>query len=173
VKALLHSTDAVGTPLGIIHAVEEANARQINRFVEKIINRLNNPKGAKIALWGLSFKPNTDDVREAPAYTIIDRLLEVGANISAYDPEAMPNTKSIYGDAIHYANSAYDTLKDADVLIIATEWNEFRKPDFSVLRASLKQPLIFDGRNLFDPETIASEGFEYHSIGRLATGIIS
>jgi UDPglucose 6-dehydrogenase len=173
VKALLHSTDAVGTPLGIIHAVEEANARQINRFVEKIINRLNNPKGAKIALWGLSFKPNTDDVREAPAYTIIDRLLEVGANISAYDPEAMPNTKSIYGDAIHYANSAYDTLKDADVLIIATEWNEFRKPDFSVLRASLKQPLIFDGRNLFDPETIASEGFEYHSIGRLATGITS
>ena len=173
VKALLHSTDAVGTPLGIIHAVEEANARQINRFVEKIINRLNNPKGAKIALWGLSFKPNTDDVREAPAYTIIDRLLEVGANISAYDPEAIPNTKSIYGDAIHYANSAYDTLKDADVLIIATEWNEFRKPDFSVLRASLKQPLIFDGRNLFDPETIASEGFEYHSIGRLATGITS
>jgi UDPglucose 6-dehydrogenase len=173
VKALLHSTDAVGTPLGIIHAVEEANARQINRFVEKIINRLNNPKGAKIALWGLSFKPNTDDVREAPAYTIIDRLLEVGANISAYDPEAIPNTKSIYCDAIHYANSAYDTLKDADVLIIATEWNEFRKPDFSVLRASLKQPLIFDGRNLFDPETIASEGFEYHSIGRLATGITS
>lgn len=173
VKALLHSTDAVGSPLGIIHAVEAANARQINRFVEKIINRLNSAKDAKIALWGLSFKPNTDDVREAPAYTIIDRLLEVGANISAYDPEAMPNTKSIYGDAIHYANSAYDTLKDADVLIIATEWNEFRKPDFSVLRASMKQSLIFDGRNLFDPDSVASEGFEYHSIGRLATGIIS
>ena len=173
VKALLHSTDAVGAPLGNIHAVEAANARQINRFVEKIINRLNSAKDAKIALWGLSFKPNTDDVREAPAYTIIDRLLEVGANISAYDPEAMPNTKSIYGDAIHYANSAYDTLKDADVLIIATEWNEFRKPDFSVLRASMKQSLIFDGRNLFDPDSVASEGFEYHSIGRLATGIIS
>lgn len=173
VKALLHSTDAVGSPLGIIHAVEAANARQINRFVEKIINRLNSAKDAKIALWGLSFKPNTDDVREAPAYTIIDRLLEVGANISAYDPEAMPNTKTIYGDAIHYATSAYDTLKDADVLIIATEWNEFRKPDFSVLRASMKQSLIFDGRNLFDPDSVASEGFEYHSIGRLATGIIS
>jgi UDPglucose 6-dehydrogenase len=173
VKALLHSTDAVGTPLGIIHAVEEANARQINRFVDKIMLRLNNIKSAKIALWGLSFKPNTDDVREAPAYTIIDRLLEAGATISAYDPEAMPNTQAIYADSIHYAHSAYETVKDADVLIIATEWNEFRKPDFSVLRSSMKQHLIFDGRNLFDPDAIAAEGFEYHSIGRLATGLKS
>ncbi len=173
VKALIHSTDAVGTPLGIIHAVEEANARQINRFVDKIINRIVIIKGARIALWGLSFKPNTDDVREAPAYTIIDRLLNEGASIAVYDPEAMPNTKSIYGDSLHYANSAYDAVTDADVLIIATEWNEFRKPDYSILRSSMKQTLIFDGRNLFDPETIASEGFEYHSIGRVATGIKS
>lgn len=173
VKALIHSTDAVGTPLGIIHAVEEANARQINRFVDKIIKRLGMVNNARIALWGLSFKPNTDDVREAPSYTIIDSLLKEGAQISAYDPEAMPNTKAIYGDAIHYANSAYDAVRDADVLVIATEWNEFRKPDYSILRATMKKPLIFDGRNLFDPETIASEGFEYHSIGRIATGIQS
>lgn len=171
VKALLHSTDAVGTPLGIIHAVEDANARQIQRFVEKVIDRVPIIKGAKIALWGLSFKPNTDDVREAPAYTIIDRLLEKGAHISAYDPEAIPNTKTIYGDSIQFASSAYGTLQDADVLIIATEWNEFRKPDFAVLRKTMKHHLIFDGRNLFDPEIIASEGFEYHSIGRLASGI--
>ncbi|MEY3313568.1 MAG: UDP-glucose dehydrogenase family protein [Ignavibacteria bacterium] len=173
VKALLHSTDAVGTPLGIIHAVEDANARQIQRFVEKVIDRVPIIKGAKIALWGLSFKPNTDDVREAPAYTIIDRLLEKGAHISAYDPEAIPNTKTIYGDSIQFASSAYGTLQDADVLIIATEWNEFRKPDFAVLRKTMKHHLIFDGRNLFDPEIIASEGFEYHSIGRLASGIHS
>ena len=170
VKALIHSTDAVGTPLGIIHAVEEANAKQIHRFIEKVIHRIPEINGVKIALWGLSFKPNTDDVREAPAYTIIDKLLEKGATISAYDPEAMPNTKAIYGEAIHFAHSAYDTLQDADALIIATEWNEFRKPDFSVLRKSMKHHLIFDGRNLFDPEVIASEGFEYHSIGRLASG---
>ncbi|MFM7339658.1 MAG: UDP binding domain-containing protein, partial [Bacteroidota bacterium] len=116
------------------------------------------------------FKPNTDDIREAPALSIIDALIKAGARVSAYDPEAMPNTKAIYGEAIHFAHSAYDTLQNADALIIATEWNEFRKPDFSVLRKSMKHHLIFDGRNLFDPEVIASEGFEYHSIGRLASG---
>jgi UDPglucose 6-dehydrogenase len=170
VKALLYSTDLAGTPLGIIHAVEAANTFQTDRFILNIINRLGNLKGVKIAIWGLAFKPNTDDVREAPAYRIIDSLLNQEANIHVYDPEAMPNTKDIYADRLHYGTNSYDILKDAAVLIIATEWNEFRKPDFALMKQHMSMPIIFDGRNLYEPNSIADLGFEYHSIGRKIVG---
>lgn len=170
VKALLYSTDSVGTPLGIIHAVEAANTFQTDRFILNIINRLGNLKGIKIAVWGLAFKPNTDDVREAPAYRIIDSLLKQEANIHVYDPEAMPNTKHIYADTLVYGSNSYEILIDAAVLIIATEWNEFRKPDFALMKHHMAMPIIFDGRNLYEPNAIAELGFEYHSIGRKIVG---
>ncbi|MEI6949314.1 UDP-glucose/GDP-mannose dehydrogenase family protein, partial [Paraflavisolibacter sp. H34] len=117
-------------------------------------------------LWGLAFKPNTDDIREAPALEIIDHLVAAGATVTAYDPEAMPNVKALVGDKIVFAASAYEALEGADALIIATEWNEFRTPDFSKLQGSLKQPVVFDGRNLFEVAAMEEKGFYYESIGR-------
>jgi UDPglucose 6-dehydrogenase len=173
VKALLHSTDAAGTPLGIIHAVEQANYRQSDRFIQRISQRLDdNLQGKKFALWGLAFKPNTDDVREAPAYRIIDALLKAGATICAYDPEAKQNTQALYGDSIQYASDPYSALDAADALIIATEWNEFRQPDLQEVKTRLKMPIIFDGRNLYDTQLFAGTGIEYHSIGRPQAGSI-
>ena len=119
-------------------------------------------------MWGLAFKPNTDDIREAPALYIIDALLEGGATVSAFDPEAMNNVRTLIGDKICYGENQYDTLKDADALIIATEWNEFRTPDFLKMVKNLKRKVIFDGRNLFDISSIRELGFHYESIGRAA-----
>jgi UDPglucose 6-dehydrogenase len=130
----------------------------------------NNLKGKKFALWGLAFKPNTDDIREAPALYMIDALLKEGASVSAFDPEAMANVKQLLGDKIAYVDNQYDCLKGADALIIATEWNEFRTPYFLKIVSSLNNKVIFDGRNLFDTNTIRELGFYYESIGR-ATGI--
>ena len=122
--------------------------------------------GKTIAVWGLAFKPNTDDIREAPALVIIDELLEMGAHIIAFDPEAMENVKSIYGDKIQYSKNMYDTLKGADCLAIMTEWSEFRTPDFEKMAGLLNAKIIFDGRNLYDMEQVKSMGFHYQSIGR-------
>jgi UDPglucose 6-dehydrogenase len=168
VKALIHSTDAAGATLGLVKAAEEANYHQSERFFTKILTRFDSLEGKRFALWGLAFKPNTDDTREAPAFRLIERLLSAGAAVTAYDPEAMENTKHVFGDRIRYANDSTDCLKGADALIIATEWNEFRSPDFEVLKKSLTMPIIFDGRNLFDPDDIAKTGLEYYSIGRKA-----
>lgn len=168
VKALIHSTDAAGTTLGLVKAAEDANYRQAERFFAKIHSRFETLEGKHFALWGLAFKPNTDDTREAPAFRLIERLLAHGATVSAYDPEAMDNTQKVFGDRIMYADNSTACLANADALIIATEWNEFRSPDFEILKKTLRLPIIFDGRNLFDPDDMELIGFEYFSIGRKA-----
>jgi UDPglucose 6-dehydrogenase len=166
VKALIHSAEEVGAPLEIVTAAQSVNRKQILRFIDTIKHRLKNIKNPKIALWGLAFKPDTDDTREAPAFVIIEELLKDGYTLSTYDPEAMENTKTAFGDSIHYAKNAYDCLENADALVIATEWSVFRKPDFDKIKTSLKQAIIFDGRNLFEPADMYSMGFEYFCIGR-------
>src|SRR5690606_26271150 len=133
----------------------------------KIKSYFNNTlKGKKIALWGLAFKPNTDDIREAPALMVIKQLINEEASVVAYDPEAIANVKKEIGDIISYAGNQYEALKDADALVIATEWSEFRTPDFGKMKSLLKNPVIFDGRNLFDLYQMQDCGFYYESIGR-------
>jgi UDPglucose 6-dehydrogenase len=167
VRALIHSSDMENVSLDIIKAAQKVNEKQISRFIDRIFNRFNgNISGLKFALWGLSFKPDTDDVREAPAFRIIDRLLTAGARIDVYDPEAMPNTEMKYGNKISYAKNMYHCLADSDVLIIATEWTVFRNPDFTKLKSLMKQNIIFDGRNLFSLDEMRELNFEYYSIGR-------
>ena len=122
--------------------------------------------GRRVAVWGLAFKPNTDDVREAPAHLVIRGLLDEGAAVVAFDPEAMQTTREILGDAITYAENAYHALDGAEALIICTEWPEFRRPNFDKIKRLLKQPVIFDGRNLYNVQRMAEAGFDYHSIGR-------
>ena len=167
VRALIHSADGFGVDLSIITAAEDVNKRQAKRFIQRIKQRFdNNLAGKKVAVWGLAFKPNTDDTREAPAFTLIDSLLEDGATVRAYDPEAFEGTRVRYSDRITYAKDMYDAAEGADVLIIATEWSEFRNPDFARLQHALNNTIIFDGRNIFDPEQFAATVFEYHSVGR-------
>jgi UDPglucose 6-dehydrogenase len=122
--------------------------------------------GKTIALWGLAFKPRTDDMREAPAITIVERLVAGGARVQAYDPEAARVAKSIFGATIHIADKGYDALKGADALAIVTEWNEFREPDFDRMRKLMRAPVVFDGRNIYNPEQMRGLGFTYYSIGR-------
>ncbi len=167
VKALIHSTREAGTPMRIVEAVEEVNAAQIERFVGRLLRRFDDQmSGKRVALWGLAFKPNTDDVREAPAFRLIDSLLANNAVIRAYDPEAIENTRKKFGDKIEYASNMYHCAEGADVLVIATEWNEFRRPDFPRLASVMSRRIIFDGRNTFDPSSVVAEGFEYYSVGR-------
>jgi UDPglucose 6-dehydrogenase len=167
VKAIIHAAREAGTPLEIIEATHKVNQDQVLRFVGRIKDRFEGKlEGREIALWGLAFKPNTDDVREAPAFAVIDALLGAGAVVRAYDPEAKVTTRRIYGDRITYGTSMYDILPNADALVIATEWNEFRNPDFTKVRDLMVRPLIFDGRNLFPLDEMLAEGFEYHSVGR-------
>lgn len=167
VKALAFSARQAGTPLEIVEAAQTVNAHQVNRFVNKVISRFQNDvRGRQFALWGLAFKPNTDDIRDAPSFAMINRLIDAGAGIKAYDPEAMDNSRRVFGDRIIFAHSPYDALLDSDALIIATEWNEFRNPDFLRMRRAMKQAIIFDGRNVFSPAEMKAEGFEYHSVGR-------
>jgi UDPglucose 6-dehydrogenase len=151
----------------LLKAVEAINERQKSVLVEKV-KRHFGPKlsGLTFAVWGLSFKPRTDDMRDAPAITVIESLLELGAAIQAFDPEAMREAKKIFGERIHYAKRNYDTLKDAAALLVLTEWNEFRRPDFQRIKRLLKNPVIFDGRNIYDPADLRKLGFQYYSIGR-------
>lgn len=167
VQALVKSSSEVKYDFKILNAVMDVNERQKKHLVPKIKSFFNGQlSGKHFALWGLAFKPNTDDIREAPALQIIDELLAVGATVSAYDPEAMNNVKGVIGHSITYADSMYDALEHADALIIATEWNEFRTPDFLKIVKMLKNKAIFDGRNLFDVAAIRELGFHYESIGR-------
>ena len=167
VRALAFTAREANTPLSIVEDAEKANHRQINRFSERISRYFNDDlSGKKIAIWGLAFKPNTDDVREAPAHKLINFLLERKAQISAFDPEAMENTRKLYGDKIELVEKMYDALNDADVLVICTEWNIFRTPDFEVIKSKLKNNTIFDGRNLFALEDMRKRGINYFSIGR-------
>jgi len=147
------------------------NENQKVHLLPKMISYFKNDiSGKKIALWGLAFKPNTDDIREAPALKIIDELTAKGVTIIAYDPEAMENVKNEIGDKITYAQNQYDALEDADALLIATEWSEFRTPDFNKMKSLLKSPVIFDGRNLFELYQMEELGFHYESVGRRVVG---
>ncbi|MFA9206368.1 MAG: UDP-glucose/GDP-mannose dehydrogenase family protein [Burkholderiaceae bacterium] len=167
VQALIMSSDEVKYDFEILKAVEKVNANQKLHLVEKIKAYFKGDlKGKHIALWGLAFKPNTDDIREAPALSIIDALTTMGATIAAYDPEAMPNVKAQIGDKIKYATSQYEALTGADFLIIATEWSEFRTPDFERIEKEIKNKIIFDGRNLFEVSKMKELGYHYVSIGR-------
>lgn len=167
VQALVKSSAEVGYDFQILNAVMDVNKKQKLHLMPKINKYFNDDLAGKhFAFWGLAFKPNTDDIREAPALDMIDALLAAGATISAFDPEAMPNVKALLGDKINFAENQYDALEGADALIIATEWNEFRTPDFLKIVKSLKQKVIFDGRNLFEVNSVNELGFHYESIGR-------
>jgi UDPglucose 6-dehydrogenase len=172
VQALIMSSDEVNYAFEILKAVEKVNANQKLHLVEKIKAYYNgNLAGKHFALWGLAFKPNTDDIREAPALSIIDALTKAGATITAFDPEAMPNVKAQIGDDIKYAENQYQALEGADALIIATEWSEFRTPDFEQMDKLIKDKVLFDGRNLFELPMIKELGFHYESIGRMKCNI--
>ncbi len=167
VKALSKSAQQAGYEFKILEAVMEVNEAQKIHLLPKIKSYFKNDlEGKKIALWGLAFKPNTDDIREAPALKIIDELTAAGASIVAYDPEAMLNVKKEIGEKVAFAANQYDALKDADALVIATEWSEFRTPDFKKIKSLLKNHVIFDGRNLFELYQMEECGIHYESVGR-------
>ncbi|MBU1985431.1 UDP-glucose/GDP-mannose dehydrogenase family protein [bacterium] len=167
VTALSRMGDEAGVPLRILHAVTEVNDRQRLRLVDKVVKRFGeNLSGRTFALWGLAFKPRTDDMREAPSIYTVDALVKRGAGVRGYDPAAMKEAKGVMGNKIRLYDDGYSLLDGADALLILTEWQEFRDPDFASIKKRLKNPLIFDGRNLFEPEDMRAAGFEYHCIGR-------
>ena len=167
VQALAKSADEIGYDFKLLNSVMEVNEIQKKVLFEKVKNYFDgNLAGKKFALWGLAFKPGTDDIREAPALYIIEELLKAGAQVVAFDPEAMPNVKRLLGDTISFSENAYDALHDADALLIATEWSVFRNPDFEILAQKLKNKVVFDGRNLYDLQKMIDLGFYYNSIGR-------
>lgn len=166
VQALYQMANSHGYPFKVLEAVMEVNQRQRTILLPRLKEYLGTLSGKRLAVWGLAFKANTDDVRESASHALIRALLDEGARVTAFDPEAMPVTHGIFGDAIAYAPDAYEALKDADALVICTEWNAFRSPDFELIKQLLKRPAIFDGRNLYDPQRMAEMGFDYVSIGR-------
>lgn len=173
VQALVKTSEQNGHPLEILKSVELVNNRQKSVLYRKMMTHFNgNLKGKKIAIWGLSFKPNTDDMREAPALVIIDKLLKEGAEVVAYDPVAMEECHHKIGDSIGYAKDQYEALIDADALVVVTEWNEFKVPNFRVMEKLLKNKLIFDGRNIYDIEELIENEYTYYSIGRKAISAV-
>ncbi|MFM7280447.1 MAG: UDP binding domain-containing protein, partial [Planctomycetia bacterium] len=167
VKALVRTAREHGATLAVLDAVEEANDRQKQRVFDKLRAVLGDDvRGRHVAIWGLAFKPNTDDMREAPAVVVIEALLEAGATVTAHDPEAMHECQKRHlGNRITYSEMPMDALKGADALIVVTEWNEFRRPDFEAVKSLLKHPVIFDGRNIYPRATLERLGFEYRGIG--------
>jgi UDPglucose 6-dehydrogenase len=167
VQALAKTANDNNYPFHILSSVMQVNDNQRIILANKIINRFNgNLQGLNIAVWGLAFKPNTDDIREAPALFIIEKLLAAGATVKAFDPEAMPNVQKTLGDRIIYVNEPYEALIEADALAIVTEWSQFRAPGFKIMKQLMRQPHIFDGRNLYDLDQMTEEGFYYESMGR-------
>lgn len=166
VNALIKIAEDYGTEFSILKAVNKINQAQRENFINRVIKYFGNLQDKTIAVWGLAFKPKTNDMREAPAITIIEALLEYGAKIKAYDPKAMDTAKNIFGDKIEYAKSSYDALKDADCMLLLTEWNEFRRPDFEKIKELMKTPIIFDGRNQYDKSRLEARGIKYFSVGR-------
>lgn len=167
VKALYHTSKENNYDFKILRSVMDVNDFQREKFFDKLLEKYNgNLNGKTVALWGLAFKPNTDDIREAPAIYIIEQLLKMGASVKAYDPEAMNNVKQIFGDKVYFATDQYDALKDADFLTIITEWNIFRSPDFDRISSLLNEKVVFDGRNLYSTEHMRELGYYYYSIGR-------
>ncbi len=171
VKALIHLSHQVGLPPHMLEAVDRVNERQKQVLAEKIRGHYGAALGEKtLAVWGLAFKPRTDDVREAPSLALIDALLADGVKLRVHDPEAAGNVRALYGDRLAYCDRPYGALEGADGLAVVTEWNEFRNPDFEVMRRLLRERVLFDGRNLYDPKTPAAHGFVYYSIGRKTAG---
>jgi UDPglucose 6-dehydrogenase len=169
VKALQHTADEQGMQLRILHAVEQVNEDQKHRLVQKLTARVGEKlNGQRFALWGLAFKPNTDDMREAPSRVVIGQILERGGSVHAYDPVAMKDAKRIYDrePRVSFADTPLGALEGCEALLIVTEWKEFRSPDFAAIKQRLKRPLLFDGRNLYDPKIVVDAGLEYFSIGR-------
>jgi UDPglucose 6-dehydrogenase len=168
VQALLHTAEQNGTPLRLLRAVEAVNEDQKTILVRKATRRFGSLKGRRFALWGLAFKPNTDDMREAPSRNVMEALWAAGASVAAYDPIAADECRRIYGERadLTLAASPLEAVRGADALIVVTEWKEFRSPSFDEIRERLKQPVIFDGRNLYEPAVVARYGIEYHSVGR-------
>ena len=169
VRAAIHMAQSRGLPARLMDAVDAVNEAQKDVLARKILGHFGGPAAASgklVAVWGLAFKPRTDDVREAPALVLIDALLAAGVTVRAHDPEAIANVRALYGDRVHFCDRPYDCLEGADALAIVTEWNEFRNPDFDVMARRLNQRVIFDGRNLYDPSRMAALGFAYHGIGR-------
>jgi len=167
VKALIKTAQDIGYSLDVIKAVENVNNKQKQVLFTKINNHFKGDlKNRTFGIWGLSFKPNTDDVRESPAIKVIEQLTAAGAKVKAYDPVAMPEAKKLLGDSIEFGHDLYDVLIDASALVLATEWSEFRVPNFKLLTRIMKDKVIFDGRNIYDPDEVRENGFEYYGIGR-------
>jgi UDPglucose 6-dehydrogenase len=167
IRAVIHMAGERGMPARMMRSVDGVNEEQKNVLGRKILERFGGTAHGKVvAIWGLAFKPRTDDIREAPALVLIDTLLGAGCTVRVHDPEAMPNVRALYGDKIKYPPHPYDALDGADALAIVTEWNEFRNPDFPLMRRLMRDPVIFDGRNIYDPKRIAAMGFTYYGTGR-------
>ena len=167
VKAIIKTASEYDYDLKVMKAVDEVNERQKESIYHKLLNHFdNNIKGRKIGIWGLSFKPNTDDMREAPSLTLIQRFLENGAEVTAYDPAAMEEARRRLGDKITYSEDSYGALVDADALVLVTEWNEFRNPNWTVINKLMKTKVVFDGRNIYEREILEQSGFKYYGIGR-------
>ena len=167
VKALVRTAGEAGSRLAVLEAVEDANERQKHRLFEKLHCALGDDvRGAHIAIWGLAFKPQTDDMREAPALTLIDDVLAAGATVTAHDPAALHEAKRRIGNRIAYSESNYDALNGADALVVITDWNEYRHPDFGRMKSTLRRPVVVDGRNLYDANKMQTLGFSYFSFGR-------
>lgn len=167
VKAVIYTAEEYGLDFSLLRAVDSVNDRQKHVLVHKVKQHFGGDlSGRSFAIWGLSFKPRTDDMREAPSITIVEGLLSAGATVRVHDPEALDVARGIFGDRVSYHEVNYETLEGADGLLVVTEWNEFRSPDFDLMRERLRQPLIFDGRNIFTTRAMRRHGFEYHSVGR-------
>jgi UDPglucose 6-dehydrogenase len=167
VRAIIHTAHDAGLEFSLLRTVDEVNNRQKKRLFEKLQAHYNGSlAGRTFAVWGLAFKPRTDDMREAPAIGLVNDLLEAGCKVNVHDPEAMEVARGVFGDSVGYCAKNYDALPGADALLIVTEWNEFRHPDFDRIKSLLKAPVVFDGRNLWEPKDMAGRGFTYYPIGR-------
>jgi len=174
IRAVIHMARSKGLQARMMESVDEVNEAQKDVLFRKIEAYFERTLPERtIAIWGLAFKPRTDDIREAPALVLIDTLLKAGVELRVHDPEALANVREIYGDRLTYCDRPYGALEQADALVIATEWNEFRNPDFEVMLRLLRHPVIFDGRNVFEPARVTALGFAYHGIGRAATAVAS
>jgi UDPglucose 6-dehydrogenase len=166
VKALVRTGQDARCPLSVVEAVDEANNRQKAMLVPRVEKYLGGLSGKTIALWGLAFKPRTDDMREAPALVVVESLLAGGASVRVYDPKATTAARRILGDRVEYCSRSYEAIEGADALIVVTEWGEFREPDFERMKTLMRRPAIFDGRNIYKPEHLRELGFHYEGIGR-------
>jgi UDPglucose 6-dehydrogenase len=167
VKALIGTARRLGMDPVLLEAVELVNHRQKRLLLERLLLRLGaSLQGRQIAVWGLAFKAETDDMRESPAIPLVEGILDAGGGVRVHDPKAIPVARDLFGDRIHYATDPYDAVAGADALVVMTEWLVYRNPDFESMKRQLRQPLIFDGRNLYDPDHLTQLGFEYYGIGR-------